>query len=67
MGVEKQSFNDGGQRTAELERILAELTEYVSAKEMQLETCQQVNEALQQELARNSAAQMSKNLGQGDV
>ena len=67
MGVEKQSFNDGGQRTAELERILAELTEYVSAKEMQLETCQQVNEALQQELARNSAIQMSKNLGQGDV
>jgi len=38
------------ERTAELERLLSEMTDYVGAKQMQLDTMRQVNEALQQEI-----------------
>jgi len=38
------------ERTAELERMVGELTEYVEAKERQLETYKQVNEQLQEEI-----------------
>eukprot|EP00980_Cylindrotheca_fusiformis_P010014 scaffold2214_cov139-Cylindrotheca_fusiformis.AAC.11 len=49
------------ERNAELERLLAELTEYVNAKEMQLETMKQVNEHLQQEIHSLAQANLSKN------
>jgi len=39
------------ERYNELERVVSELTEYVSAKEMQLETIMEVNKALQDEIA----------------
>ncbi|VEU36248.1 unnamed protein product [Pseudo-nitzschia multistriata] len=38
------------ERTTELERLLSEMTDYVSAKEMQLDTMKQVNETLQKEI-----------------
>ncbi len=38
------------ERTAELERLLAEMTDYVSAKQMQLDTMKEVNEELQREI-----------------
>eukprot|EP00536_Pseudo-nitzschia_multiseries_P007848 jgi/Psemu1/296708/fgenesh1_pm.189_\ len=38
------------ERTKELERLLSEMTDYVSAKEMQLDTMKQVNETLQEEI-----------------
>ena len=47
------------ERNAELERLLAEMTEYVNAKEMQMETMKQVNEHLQSEI--HSLAQASLN------
>jgi hypothetical protein len=49
------------ERNEELERLLAELTEYVSAKEMQLETLKQVNDALQAEIRDLAKAHMRKN------
>ena len=49
------------ERTAELERLLAELTEYVTAKEMQLETMKQVNKQLQQEIHSLAQANLDKN------
>lgn len=49
------------ERNAELERLLAELTEYVSAKEMQLDTMKQVNEHLQDEIHSLAQANLSKN------
>jgi hypothetical protein len=55
------------ERNAELERLLSELTEYVSAKEMQLETLKAVNDALQAEIRELHRSQMSKNLGKNDV
>ena len=55
------------ERNAELERLLSELTEYVSAKEMQLDTLKAVNEALQAEIRESHRSQMSKNLGKNDV
>lgn len=55
------------ERNAELERLLSELTEYVSAKEMQLETFKEVNEALQAEITDLHRSLMSKNLGKNDV
>jgi len=38
------------ERTAELERLLAEMTDYVTAKQMQLDTMKAVNEELQREI-----------------
>jgi hypothetical protein len=49
------------ERNEELERLLSELTEYVSAKEMQLETMKQVNDALQAEIRDLAKINMSKN------
>jgi hypothetical protein len=47
------------ERNAEMERLLSELTEYLTAKEMQLGTLKQVNAALQAEI--HSLAQASLN------
>jgi len=49
------------ERNAELERLLTELTEYLNAKEMQLDTMKQVNDALQSEIRELAKAHMSKN------
>ena len=49
------------ERNAELERVCSELTEYVQAKEMQLGTLKQVNEALQAEMKDLAMSNMSKN------
>jgi chromosome segregation ATPase len=49
------------ERNAELERLLSELTEYVTAKEMQLETMKEVNDALQNEIRDLAKANMRKN------
>lgn len=49
------------ERNAELERLLAEMTEYVNAKEMQLDTMKQVNEQLQEELHSLARANLGKN------
>ena len=49
------------ERNAELERLLAEMTEYVNAKEMQLETLKQVNGHLQSEIHSLAQANLSKN------
>ena len=49
------------ERNAELERLLSELTEYLNAKEMQLETLKAVNDALQAEIRELAKANMSKN------
>merc|ERR1712166_1254955 len=38
------------ERTTELERLLAEMTDYVTAKDMQFDTMKQVNQALQDEI-----------------
>lgn len=51
------------ERTAELERLLAEMTDYVSAKQMQLDTMVEVNQELQKEI--HSLAQA--NLRQDEV
>lgn len=49
------------ERNAELERLLAELTEYIDAKERQLETMRLVNEQLQQEIHGLAKATLNKN------
>jgi hypothetical protein len=49
------------ERNVQLEHLLSELTEYLSAKEMQLETFKQVNDALQTEIRDLAKANMSKN------
>ena len=49
------------ERNAELERLLSELTEYLNAKEMQLDTMKQVNDTLQSEIRHLARASMSKN------
>jgi hypothetical protein len=49
------------ERNAELERLLAEMTEYVNAKEMQLDTMKQVNEQLQKEIHSLAKANLGKN------
>lgn len=49
------------ERNAELERLLSELTEYLNAKEMQLDTMKQVNDTLQSEIRNLARASMSKN------
>jgi hypothetical protein len=55
------------ERNVELERLLSELTEYVSAKEMQLETLMQVNEAIQSEMRELAKSTMNKNMSRNDV
>jgi len=49
------------ERNVELERLVTELTEYVNAKEMQLETMKQVNAALQEEIHGLAQANMHEN------
>jgi hypothetical protein len=49
------------EQKAELERVISDMTEYVNAKEMQLETLKQVNQALSEELHLLAQASMSKN------
>lgn len=49
------------EQRAELERVVSDLTEYVGAKEMQLQTMRQVNEALTDELKQLAKASMHKN------
>ena len=49
------------ERNAELERLLSELTEYLNAKEMQLDTMKQVNDTLQSEIRNLARASMSNN------
>ncbi|KAI2500527.1 hypothetical protein MHU86_13951 [Fragilaria crotonensis] len=49
------------EQKAELERVVSDLTEYVGAKEMQLQTMRQVNQALTEELKQLAKASMHKN------
>jgi chromosome segregation ATPase len=49
------------ERNAEMERLLLDLTEYVTAQEMQVETLKQVNEALQAEIHSLAQASLNKN------
>ena len=49
------------EKTLELERVVLELTEYVNAKEMQLDTMMQVNQALTDEVISLAKANMAKN------
>lgn len=49
------------EKICELERVILELTEYVNAKEMQLETVMQVNHALTEEVNSLAKANMEKN------
>jgi chromosome segregation ATPase len=49
------------EKISALERVISELTEYVNAKEMQLETMIQVNQALAEEVTSLAKANMHKN------
>lgn len=49
------------EQKAELERVVADMTEYLNAKEMQLDTLKQVNEALSEEMKQLAKVNMSKN------
>ena len=49
------------ERNAELSRLLAETTEYINAKEMQLETMKQINEQLQAEIRGLAKANLGNN------
>jgi hypothetical protein len=60
LGVEEDTLR-AVERCTELERVLTEMTDYVHAKEMQLETMKQVNEALQQEIHNLAKAHRQKN------
>ena len=53
MSGAEHEMNKVLERNAELERLLSNLTEFVNAKEMQLETMKQVNEALLKELSKS--------------
>jgi len=59
-GIEKETRR-ALERTTELERLLVEMTDYVSAKEMQLDTIKQVNEALQTEIHNLAQANLRSN------
>lgn len=59
-GIDGEAARAVGQR-AELERVVSDLTEYVNAKEMQLETMKQVNQALTEELHMLAKANLDKN------
>jgi hypothetical protein len=60
MGVDGAALKALEQK-AELERVVSDLTEYINAKEMQLETMRQVNEALTDEMKQLAKANMDKN------
>jgi hypothetical protein len=60
LGVEQET-RQAVERSAELERLLAEMTDYVQAKEMQLDTLKQVNEAMQEEIHNLAKANLRKN------
>jgi hypothetical protein len=60
LGVEEDTLR-AVERSAELERLLTEMTDYVQAKEMQLETMKQVNEALQEEIHNLAKASRQMN------
>jgi hypothetical protein len=60
MGVNGAAIQALEQKAA-LERVVADLTEYVTAKEMQLDTMRQVNEALADEMKLLAKANMDKN------
>eukprot|EP00934_Nitzschia_sp_Nitz4_P008619 Nitzschia sp. Nitz4//scaffold4_size323378//306915//309716//NITZ4_000716-RA/size323378-processed-gene-0.392-mRNA-1//-1//CDS//3329553567//8609//frame0 len=60
LGVESET-RAALERNAELERLLAEMTEYVNAKEMQMETMKLVNEHLQHEIHSLAKANLNKN------
>ena len=49
------------ERTTELERLLAEMTDYVTAKDMQFDTMKQVNQALQDEIHNLAQANLRSN------
>ena len=49
------------ERTAELEHLLGEMTEYVTAKDMQMDTLKQVNEQLQLEIHSLAKANFERN------
>jgi hypothetical protein len=55
------------ERNVELERLLSELSEYLGAKEMQLDTLRQVNAALQMELRDLHKMHLNTNLCKNDV
>jgi chromosome segregation ATPase len=55
------------EQNLELERLLSELIKYVSAKEMQLETLKQVNDALKSELGSITKGRMTRNMGKNDI
>lgn len=59
-GVEQET-QAALERNVELSRLLAETTEYINAKEMQLETMKQVNEQLQDEIRSLARANLGKN------
>ena len=48
-------------RNNELERLLTELTEYITAKEMQLDTIKNINNTLQLEIKNLIKCNMNKN------
>ena len=49
------------QRRMDLERVVADLTEYVNAKEMQLETTREINRALTEEMHIMAQNNLSNN------
>lgn len=61
LGGVEQDTRRALERTAELERLLAEMTDYVQAKEMQMETMKLVNETLQEEIRNLAQANFRKN------
>jgi chromosome segregation ATPase len=58
---ESMSMAKLSHRNTELERLVSELTEYITAKEMQLDTMKQINDALQAEMRSLAKASLSKN------
>jgi hypothetical protein len=48
------------EQKAELERVVSDLTEYINAKEMQLQTMVQINQALTHEMKQLAKASMGK-------
>lgn len=59
-GIEQETRH-ALERTTELERLLAEMTDYVTAKDMQFDTMKQVNEALQDEIHNLAQANLRSN------
>ena len=61
MSIIKQDTWNAFERTAELERLLTEMTEYVTAKDMQLDTIKLVNKTLQEEIHNLAKAHLKSN------